>query len=274
MLGRKQSEESIAKMKESRGTWPTGKDHPMFGKNHSIETRKQMTKSHTGVPLSENHRGNIGLASEKVWAAVSKERREEWVAKMSFSATGRIMSPESIAKGIKAKKGKRCSPGTEFKKGMIPWQKGRSPSTESINKNRESNIKRVTQEMRDSVSKRMKSLWEDPEHAKKCLSFNSPNKQEIKLMGILDVMYPGEWKFVGDGQITIAGKFPDFINVNGQKKIIELYGEFFHKGDNPEDRAKVFEPYGYETLIIWGKELTGIEKLKSKLRAFCGEIQK
>lgn len=95
-----------------------------------------------------------------------------------------------------------------------------------------------------------------------------PNKSELQLQSILNELYPNEFKYVGDGEVVIAGKCPDFINVNGKKQIIELYGDYWHRNDNPEDRIQIFEPYGYETLIIWEKELKDVNKVKEKLKRF------
>jgi len=88
-------------------------------------------------------------------------------------------------------------------------------------------------------------------------------------MGILESLYPGEWKFVGDGQVIIDGKCPDFINVNGQKKIIELYGERWHRDDDPQDRINVFKPFGYDTLVIWVRELQNSRKVRKMIIEFC-----
>jgi len=61
---------------------------------------------------------------------------------------------------------------------------------------------------------------------------------------------------------------PDFININGQKKIIELYGDYWHRNDDPQDRIDLFAKYGYQTLIIWEHELKNEVELKDKLQEF------
>lgn len=153
-------------------------------------------------------------------------------------------------------------------KGGIPWNKGMKrvngdpiPNYTPLSENGRKKLSRI-------MATRMKEAWKDPAFAKKCLVFNSPNKSEQKLMGILDSLYPGEWKFVGDGQVIIDRKCPDFINVNGQKKIIELYGERWHQNDDPRDREVAFAPFGYRTLVVWTRELCGIKKLTRKLNDF------
>lgn len=85
----------------------------------------------------------------------------------------------------------------------------------------------------------------------------------------LDQLFPGDWKFVGDGQLIIAGKCPDFVNVNGQKKIIELFGDYWHKGQNPKARIAVFKPFGYKTLVVWEHELRNVGKLRRRLIRFA-----
>lgn len=167
-------------------------------------------------------------------------------------------------------------------KGMPSWNKGLSKANGdllSYGKPRTDETKRrisvaakgktKSDEHKKKISEVMKNQWKDAEYAKKHLVFNSPNKQEIKLMGILNQLYPGEWKFVGNGQVIIDGKCPDFINVNGQKKIIELYGERWHTIDEPQKRINVFKPFGYDTLVIWVRELQNSSKIKTTIKRFC-----
>jgi len=100
-----------------------------------------------------------------------------------------------------------------------------------------------------------------------------PNKSEIFLSKVLDGLYPDEWRYVGDGQLFIDGKCPDFVNVNGQKKIIELFGDHWHKGENPQDRIDIFKPFGYDTLVIWEHELKNFKKLRRKIFDFAEMIK-
>lgn len=58
------------------------------------------------------------------------------------------------------------------------------------------------------------------------------------------------------------------MNVNGQKKLIELYGNYWHKNENPNNRIKHFKKYGFDTLVIWEKELKDINRLNKKLEVF------
>lgn len=128
-------------------------------------------------------------------------------------------------------------------------------------------------EQRKFLSMFWKEKWKDPEFFKERMkSFGvKPNKLELKFEKFLNENFPNEWKYVGDGQVILGGKCPDFINVNGKKQIIELYGDYWHKGQNPEDRIKIFEPFGYKTLIIWEKELKNLDQIKERILTFSKE---
>jgi len=54
----------------------------------------------------------------------------------------------------------------------------------------------------------------------------SPTSPELCLGGLLDKHFPGEWRYTGNGDTLIGGKSPDFLNVNGQKAVIELFGDY------------------------------------------------
>lgn len=122
-------------------------------------------------------------------------------------------------------------------------------------------------------SEARKKNWKDPKFVKKQMRARGvkPNKTELNLNKFLHRILPNEYKFVGDGEFILAGKCPDFVNVNGQKKIIELYGNYWHKGETGQKRITLFRQYGYETLIIWENELEDEIALKEKILNFNGE---
>lgn len=167
---------------------------------------------------------------------------------------------------------------SEVHKGMIPWITGKTHSVE-VRKKLSASHKGVplSEKHRGSIGKASKRVWARISEEKKnewtanirkalqCF----PNKPESAILSILDSMYPGQWKFVGDGQVIIAGKCPDFVNVNGQKKIIELFGDYWHRGQDPQDRINTFAPFGYETLVIWERELKSMDSVIQKIHIFA-----
>ncbi len=83
-----------------------------------------------------------------------------------------------------------------------------------------------------------------------------PNKSELKLEEILNRVVPNEYALNVLGNVMILdGKVPDFVNVNGQKRLIELFGEFWHPKEDEELRINNFKKFGWDTLVIWDKEL-------------------
>lgn len=122
---------------------------------------------------------------------------------------------------------------------------------------------------REKVSSTMKKHFEDPDFVKDFMANRNikPNKLEQFVDNVLQKHFPDEWKFNGDGScgVVLNGLIPDFINVNGEKKVIEVFGEAFH---NPEKafmevtwkrqefgRKAVFAQLGFNCVVLWGEEI-------------------
>jgi len=95
-----------------------------------------------------------------------------------------------------------------------------------------------------------------------------PNKVEKKLIDILSTI-TDKFKFCGDGSIWIGRKNPDFINKEG-RKIIEMFGDFWHKDEDPQYRIEHFKKFGYDTLVIWEHEIQceNIQLLIDKINGY------
>lgn len=130
----------------------------------------------------------------------------------------------------------------------------------------------------------MKQLWEDSDFREKTVASIlrgmrvKPNKPEKVLEKLLSRLTPGEYILNVGGEFIVNGKCPDFINVNGQKKIIEHFGDFWHGEEktgilneqHEEQRVDCFAEKGYQTLIIWQHELENIEELCKRIIKFNG----
>jgi len=97
-----------------------------------------------------------------------------------------------------------------------------------------------------------------------------PNRIERMFLDILDKHCPGKWKFSGDGSVIIGGLCPDFVNVNGKKAIIEVFGSYWHNpirrklrlNQTPEGRQKAFAIFGFHTLILWDYEIKELPEVE------------
>ena len=86
------------------------------------------------------------------------------------------------------------------------------------------------------------------------LARQEPNNAEMTLFGIL--FYMGlEYKYTGNAQFILMGKCPDFVHVK-DRKIIELYGERWHRPEEEQQRIDLFARSDYQVLVVWQRELT------------------
>lgn len=132
---------------------------------------------------------------------------------------------------------------------------------------------------RDRLIELGKKHWQDPEYLAMIIKARSykPNKLEQRLIDILDKYLP-QFKYNGDFGlgITIGGKVPDFVNVNGKKQIIELFGDYWHTKDGvPWHQTELgsigwYSQYGFKCLVIWGSELKSLTdyEIVDKIKSF------
>ena len=183
---------------------------------------------------------------------VGRSHSEETKKKISQSHMGKVVSEEARKSMSNGQRGKKLS--DEHKRKLSVAAKGRKLS--SIHR------KRIS---KDKIKK-----WQDPKFAKMMgRAWDlKPNKPEKLLFKLLNKLYPREWKFTGDFSFILNGKSPDFANCNGQKKLIELYGDYWHRNDDPQDRIDEFAQFGYKTLVIWENELKNIDKVIKRVNKF------
>ena len=174
---------------------------------------------------------------------------------------GKHHTTKTREKLSKANKGKHNSPKTEFQRNRHVSQK-----TE-FKKNQHFSIK---------TEFKKGHKWDKNIELKRIRNSLKGNQRKTKpekyLEKILNLIIFNQYKYVGDGKIFIARFVPDFINCNGQKKIIEMYGDYWHNRPEVKKRdkcrIKTYAKYGYKTLIIWEHELKNIEMVIAKLLEF------
>lgn len=157
---------------------------------------------------------------------------------------------------------------------------GKIRAKETREKIRENVTKRFSDpKEREDQSKRTTESWQDPEIARRMMSVKCPNKTELRLNALIQSVAPGEFALnVRANIMTLGGKVPDFVNVNGKKKLIELFGNWYHSKEfatrngikyaSPEDRINYFKKFGWDTLVVWEHELKGEKVLINKIGEF------
>jgi len=283
--GIKHSLETIEKMRQAHAGMSIGTLNPFFGKHHSKEARAKMSEAKVG--------NKDRLGSHHSPEAIRKMSEAK---KGNRHTLGHRLTEEHKRKIGEAKKGTKFS--LEVRNNMSKYRKGdkngfygKKHSEETLAKLRavEATLetrakmsvarkKRVTKkETIEKMSVTHKELWKDPEYRDSTVKAAllglriHPNRPETALLALLEEVSPNEWEFVGDGQLVIGGKNPDFFNTNGEKLLAELYGTYWHRGENPQDRIDLFKKYGFHTIIVWEHELKTPEKVLGKIRKFIGK---
>ena len=201
-----------------------------FGKKLPIETCMKMSKARTGKP--------------HLIPREAREKQRESLKKFYETPDG-IVFKEKLSK---------VNEGTS-------WHKG------------------FRHEFSDEVKNKMgviqKAKWQDPiERDKRVTAIMKagkqvPNFKESLLLSYLNEVIPNGWEFVGNGKLKINGKVPDFVCTVKPNLLCEHYGNGYHTQDQVEPRIAYFKQFGYDTLIVWQKELKYKEKVIERIKEFC-----
>ena len=207
---------------------------------------------------------NYKIAAKKRWSFISYREKMIEAAKKRFERSGERERFSQLMKKSHARQ--------KVKNRLSKAQTKRFRKKEERLKLHNAAEKFWTKEERRIVEIRMRNRWKDPEYITKMTSLfiKGMNKSEKRLFDIINKVDPKRWEFVGDGKVWINAKCPDFIQINGKKLIIELFGDYWHGKRDVEERKKHFGKYGYETLIIWESQLKECpEKIKDEIKTFC-----
>lgn len=158
---------------------------------------------------------------------------------------GRHWSSEE-KKTLRAKlKGRHLHPETEIKKGQHI-----SPNTE------------LTRE-------RVQTWWQDPDYRARVIAGRLKNRRptgpEKKLIGIIE-RHNLPFKYTGNGSFILEGLNPDFIETDGRKIAIDVFGDYWHtlkadKESYTEDgRKAIFTKYGWHLIVLWEHEINTMDE--------------
>ena len=242
------------------GVTSKGRPSPNKGKHLTEEQKAKLRIANLGKHLTEETKAKIGAGNK------SKHLTDETKAKIRASNKKTWQNPELRAQNSAITKARWQDP--EYR-ARCAAKRGRHYSPESRAK-MSANTKNLWQdpEYQAHMSAVHKELWQNPEYAKMIFQAQGkkPNQAELRLQDILDRYFPGKWKFVGDGQLIVGGRCPDFINVNGKKEVIELFGTYWHPMFDVGEKKDHYRQYGLRVAIVWEDELEDEERLVLGLR--------
>jgi len=164
-------------------------------------------------------------------------------------------------------------------KGLIPWNKGTPIKkfcqlcgkvyyVKASRKDRTKYCSRHCANIVASHSPNRVASWVKSIH-------NRPNNLEKKIIAICKE-YNLPYVYVGSGDFILAGKNPDFLNTDGKKNLIEIFGDAFHQPEEENQRYKLFSHYGFRTLVLWESKLKKLtpRAIANKIREFDLEAYK
>lgn len=142
----------------------------------------------------------------------------------------------------------------------------------------------MTEAGKNNCSRKQKIKWADLEYRNRLVKAAKmglkirPNKPEQRVIDIIK-KYNLPYVYVGDGSVVIYGYCPDFINCDGKKKIIEVFGRAFHDEartfrdsipdyGTEDGRKAMFSKLGYDTLVLWDDELSSEDEIVNRLKEF------
>jgi G:T-mismatch repair DNA endonuclease (very short patch repair protein) len=103
----------------------------------------------------------------------------------------------------------------------------------------------------------------------KCKVNKKPTKLELIIKRLIQKNNL-PFRYVGNYSLWVGYMNPDFIHTR-DKKVIEVFGDYWHNSEDAKKRIESFAKYGYRCLIIWEHEPKDEEKVVKKLLEFGGD---
>lgn len=258
-----------------------------------VDIRERIAEAHRGHKASQETRHKM--------SEIHKKRQQDLALREQTAASLReyCKDPNVRERKIEASKGRQQSVDEKRKKSQAT---GKNWGNSEIREKRANGIREaharpeVKAKLRAGIHRRWqkpserqrqsllsKQLWQNPDYIKKVFEGigRRPTKPEQILDSILYKYFP-EFSYNGDYSlgIMIAGQIPDFVNVNGRKEIIEVFGDYHHSPEVLGNRwqgselgkVMLYNSLGWKCLIIWEHQINELteEELIQKIGTFFG----
>ena len=242
-----------------------------LGHHHSEESKRLIRKANEGRTLSEGACRKISESLIGNTRALGHTVSEESRRVISESLTGRKVSVETSRRMSEALTGQtrteeqKRNISVGISRSMTPEVRRRISETlmghppaffseEARRKISETHTEKVpSDETLKLLSESRKESWKDPEYQRHQMEswHTRPTQPELYVQKTLDKHFPGEWEYTGDGRVWLDGRNPDFMNVNGKKQVIEVFGMFWHEESEEAERIVHYKKLGFDCLVIW-----------------------
>lgn len=208
----------------------SGPNNGMWGKHHTEEARDKQRRvwryEKHFTPEARRKMGESRRGEKNPF--YGKHWSDDEKQALRDKLKGRHLHPET-----EIKKGQRISPATEF------------------------------------TRERVQGWWKDPNYREKVirgwLRQRRPTKPEAVLIDIIS-KYSLPFTYTGDGSFILEGLNPDFIECNGRKIAIDVFGDYWHtlKADREsyteDGRKTIFAKYGWKLIVIWEHQIKSMDE--------------
>lgn len=224
----------------------------MVGKSHNPEItarKKALATKRSWMNEDTRTRRICGISQAKKRHLVSEDTKE----KISTALIGHKQSRALVNRRAKTYR-------ENYAAGLhAPRPLTRKPHTpEVIAKIADANRgKTRTPSQRRRMADAVSNLWSNTEYREKVLEGRSlsPNKLE---QSVFLKLRPLGFRFTGDGKFWVHRKdeshCPDF-KLNNKKILVEIWGDYWHRGQKPRALEKWYEKSGFMCLVLWEHEV-------------------
>ena len=204
-----------------------GDNNGMYGKKHSIETKRKIGEKSKDKFFSKEYRDKLSKALIGNTRRLGIKHTEETKKKLSKKLKGRKLTEKNRLGISKALKGRI-----------------------------------FTEEWKKKLSDTRKRLFKDDEFLKEFRKNLQQKPTNIEII-IREIVEQYGYEYTGNFKVWIDGKNPDFVNIKS-KKVIEVFGDYWHKKEDEYKRYLHFKKNNYKILIIWEHDIVNNINLVKK----------
>lgn len=260
-----------------------------ISESNSVKTRPKELRQRISATLKAKYTNGY------IHPMLGKQHTEESRIKMSLSQKGKHQHSEewkTLTSGFMKKKWQDLDYRQEILKILAENQKTVSERMRRLWQDpqyRQEHIEKLKQyysnpEVKKQKSRKSRDNWQNPDYVSTIMRARGikPTKPERQLIDILSRYFP-EFEYNGDGRlgVTLGGLIPDFINVNGKKDLIEVFGDYYHSPEVIGDdwrrselgKIMIYNSLGWKCLVIWQHELKELseQQIVHKIKTFFRE---
>ena len=266
----RKASKTLSKNMLKYGTYNKGKTmEEAIGKIKAQKLRKHMSQIRKGVTWEQQH-GQVISDKRKMKAGIEVKSRfdnVEWVNKYKQISRGLWKNKETrkrmtdgirkyfeeniIGKTFEEIHGKEKSEAILEKMKIIGKERTKQwvgKTIEEIFGTKQGNLirQKLKKEWKLNKDKRVRNILKG--------LLKRPTSFEQRFIDLC-IKHQLTYKYVGDGELIIGGKNPDFVNTNGMKILVETYHYYPARKSYETERPKCFTPFGFDTLFLKDEDL-------------------